>query len=457
MNNITYNCSNPIAGFSLHREGVGTGITVGFGVGVGFIVATFFIFYKFIKRDVYGARVVEGIDYAYGGWLPAPPPGGRAQALWYQKRGIINIISIVVNAIQLSAFAFAPSIPWSQGSNDTIKLHLETIFNAFLFQWEDQIFKMAFWILFGIAASFCYFILPCSGFCMVACKSCVESYHHPNRDEPDLVKSTVTTYKFVAAVTLLLEMFGLTILTLLFTPLNCTYYPDRPPTLDIDSNIICWQGEHVIYAACSVIVLIPLFTWSVVIQMCDHEKGMAHCFNRCFSVGSIYSSSGPDNIETHYKWAFYYSLLKVAIAAGNTFFSHHSYVRLGILLVCDLLIFLLACLIHVNQFRMHNILRRLTILGAVWTVICGFIAQFICDPTQWDSFVIWVIGLAVLFIISAVFLVRMYEPGLTYVDTHPSHFYNSHNVQSIDDDAPLLSENYISDGNLSANDITYKY
>ena len=49
--------------------------------------------------------------------------------------------------------------------------------------------------------------------------------------------------RFVAALTLLLEMFGLTILTLLFTPLNCTYYPDRSPTLDINPNITCWQGN----------------------------------------------------------------------------------------------------------------------------------------------------------------------------------------------------------------------
>jgi hypothetical protein len=42
----------------------------------------------------------------------------------------------------------------------------------------------------------------------------------------------------------------------------------------------------------------------------------------------------------------------------------------------------------------------------IWTVICGFIAQKICDPRQWDSFVIWLAGLGVLVIVSIVILVR---------------------------------------------------
>ena len=51
-------------------------------------------------------------------------------------------------------------------------------------------------------------------------------------------------HRIVAAVTLLLEMFGLTVLTLLLSPLNCTYHPDLLPTLDIDPSIICWQGRR---------------------------------------------------------------------------------------------------------------------------------------------------------------------------------------------------------------------
>ena len=52
---------------------------MGVGLGIGFIFAALFIFFKFIKRDVYGARVVHEIEFAEGGWLPAPPRGMKVE------------------------------------------------------------------------------------------------------------------------------------------------------------------------------------------------------------------------------------------------------------------------------------------------------------------------------------------------------------------------------------------
>jgi len=261
------------------------------------------------------------------------------------------------------------------------------------------------------------------------CKSFVNSYHHPERDEPDLVESTVTLYKLVHWVGHLVDLFGITILTFLFSTLNCSYYEDAPPTLDIDPTIICWRHHHIILAACAITTIIPLFLWIVIIKIADPEDGMDQCYSCCCEAGGRWATTGDDHIQIHYRWAYHYAQLKVIIAAGNAFFSHHTYIRLSILLVCDSLILLLASVVNVNQLRKHNILRRITIVGAKWTVVCGFIAQKICDPSQWTSFAVWVVGLVILLICAIIIFKRMPEEPESE---------NCSSSEESDSDRPLL-------------------
>lgn len=406
MSNST--CPSTSNTLSFEKEGVPTAIGVGCGVVAAFVLANIFVYWKFIKKDKYGYNKCTEVDTVEPGWVPVPSSRlkakGHLNVLWFQKNAWINVISIFVEAIQLSAFAFAPSIPWSNGGNSGIRLHLESIFNAFLIQWGDELYKLLFWIIFAIGAGLVYIIIPVSGFCMVMCKAFVRSYHHPERDEPELVESTITLYRVVTGLAMLMDAFGLTIMTVLFTPLNCTYYLDSPPTLDIEPSIICWQGQHLIYAWCSIIVIVPLFTWAVIIQITDPEVGMSVCFNCFCDEQGRYGERDGREILTHYKWAYFATQLKVVIAAANAYFSHHQYIRLVVMILCDFLIFVLAMRVKVNQYFMHNVLRRITIAASLWTVGCAFVALLICDADNWASFFIWTGGLLVTSVVGILIL-----------------------------------------------------
>jgi len=271
-----------------------------------------------------------------------------------RRKQIVASVATIIEVAQLCAFAFSPSIPWTDHS---YTVTLPDIMQAFVFKFPGNSFRITFWIV--IAMVFLGFFLV---------DLFLQIINRFFKLEADTKNELYSTWY---------RTFSVCFYANLFAALNCESQTSEPsPFVTINPEIKCWDGLHIAYF---VISIITIFAYdAITFSVLKINKVLSEVTSSCIFYDSLYLTLD-----------FRCKMLLVGIL---TFYSHSGAAVLGCLLV--LFTFLVAFQFYFRpcNFEIINIIRLCGFLFVLWATICGTMAWIIKNPTNWLPFLAFVIG-----------------------------------------------------------------